>query len=211
MERRAGIAAIVGATAAIVGNTVVLLVDPAVGDDRVSYPLSTGAFAVGQVWFALTQALMALGIFALARSTIVAPGRGRSLQGAMAWAGMAITVPGELVLIGVAARDVDSNAAATASSVFGVGIFLADLGLIGLGVLALRQRRWSLPWRALPLTYGLFQLLVATPLSLSQGFASVASYVGIAVADVLMALIGVALLQNRLTADFPSRDGSVEA
>src|SRR5436190_1704194 len=142
MRRTAGIAAITGALMAIAANTFVLLASPAVADNRVSYPLSTGRFTVGQVVFALTQAMMAFGVFGLVRARVAGTGRGASVFGALAVAGMALTVPGELVLIAVAGRATDSPAASNASTVFGLGILLADIGLIGFGVGMLRCRVW---------------------------------------------------------------------
>jgi hypothetical protein len=197
MERRAGLAAMAGAVMAIVGNGALLLVDPSVPKHQVSYPLLTGAYAAGQLWFALTQALMTVGIVTLVRSSLVAPGRGRSVFGILAGIGMAITVPGELILIAVSSDDVDSSAASAASTVFGVGMLLAVIGLIGYGVLALRQRRWAWPWPAWPITFALFQLLVVTPVSLALGFASLASFVVIALSDAWVALLGWHLFGER--------------
>ena len=90
------------------------------------------------------------------------------------------------------------NAAATsaASTVFGVGVLLADVGLVGFGVLAMRLSRWPTGWAALPLVLGLFQLLVVTPVSLALGFASAGSFAVIAIADLLTALVGVGPLRD---------------
>jgi hypothetical protein len=140
--KRGGLAAIAGSALAIAGNAVVLVANPVVSDDRVSYPLSTHAFQLGQIFFALTQALMAWGILALVGSGIAAPGRVARVWGGLAVVGMLLTVPGELALIPVAASHVDAGATAAASMVFGLGVLLADVGLIGFGVMALRLRRW---------------------------------------------------------------------
>lgn len=204
--RTAGVAAIAGAGMAIAANTAVRLVPPSVADDRLSYPLSSSAFAAGQVWFAVTQALMAYGVYALVRSEAVKQSRARSVLSVLAVVGMGLTVPGELVLIAVASEDVNSAAVSAASSVFGLGVLLANLGLIGYGVLALRQRRWPLPWRWLPLVLGSFLLFVTTPVSLVFGFGGVASYVAITTADLLFVLIGVALIRS----DSPSGFQDVE-
>jgi hypothetical protein len=195
-KRRGGFAAIAGATLAIIGNAVVLAGDPAVSEHQVSYPLSTHAFRVGQVFFALTQALMAWGIVALVRSGIAGPGRTARVWGGLAITGMVLTVPGELALILVAGSDVDTGASSAASTVFGVGVLLADIGLVGLGVFALRLHRRPATWAAVPLVLGLFQLLVVTPVSFALGFASTGSFVVIALADLLTALIGVGLVQD---------------
>jgi hypothetical protein len=195
VQQRGGSAAITGALLAIVGNAVVLAASPAVPHDRVSYPLSTHTFQLGQVFFALTQALMAAGIVALARSSAVPPSRARRIFGWLAIIGMALTVPGELALIPVAGADIDGVSAAAASTVFGVAVLLTDIGLVGYGVLALRHRRWPAAFRLLPLTLGLFQLLVVTPVALAAGFATTAAFVVITIADLLTAGIGLALVR----------------
>jgi hypothetical protein len=122
---------------------------------------------------------------------------------------MLLTVPGELVLILVRRAAADAGSVDAASSVFGLGALLADIGLIGLGLMALRQRRWPRPWVALPLALGLFQLLVVTPVSFAMGFDSVASNVAIGVADSLTGLIGVALVRRSAArpAVLPGSDG----
>lgn len=53
------------------------------------------------------------------------------------------------------------------SGVFGLGVILADIGLVGFGALALRQRSRSHTWAALPLVLGVFPLIVVTPISLA--------------------------------------------
>ena len=100
MQSLFGRAAIAGAAMAIVGNAVLVLIDPAVSDDRVSYPLSTGAFAAGQVWFAVTQALMAprhrgTGPVACGSETAGRP----SVRPAWPWSGCGSRFLGELALV----------------------------------------------------------------------------------------------------------------
>lgn len=208
---RCGISAIAGAVLAIVGNAALFAVDPSVAKGKLSWPLSPQQYVFMQVFFALTQALMAVGIFGLVRSDVVHPGRGARVFAGLAVTGMTLTVPGELVLIVVRSADADAGAVAAMSSVFGLGLLLADLGLIGLGILALRQHRWPAAWAALPLMLGIFQLLVVTPVSISQGFTSVASNVAIGAADLMTALIGVALLRLDVTDERAARPQSVEA
>jgi hypothetical protein len=126
---------------ATAGNALVHASLPVVAGERVSYPLSVPAFQLGQVFFALTQALMAVGIVALVRSRAVAPGRTARVFGWLAIVGMVLTVPGELLLILVAGSEVDSAAASAVSAVYGIAVLLTDIGLIGYSALALRQRR----------------------------------------------------------------------
>ena len=189
-----GVAAISGALLAIAGNAVIALATPSGVPDTVSYPLSATQFGWAQLFFAGTQALMAYGVLGLTRSGAVRRRRSTRTFGFLAVLGFALTVPGELVLIPVATSASDSSAAAAASTVFGVGLLIADLGLIGYGLIALRDHHWPRPWAALPAVLGAFQLLVVTPVALATGFASLATFVAITLADLLVATIGVRLL-----------------
>jgi hypothetical protein len=199
--RRCGLGAIAGAALAILGNAFLFVVHPAVPDDRLSYPLSPQAYVPMQLFFALTQALLAAGIVGLISSDVIRPSRAARILGGLAVVGMLLTVPGELVLILVRRAAADAGSVNAASSVFGLGALLADTGLMGVGIMALRQRRWPRPWAALPLVLGLFQLFVVTPVSFAFGFAGVASNVTIGIADVLTALIGVAVIRHSSPAD----------
>src|SRR5207237_4171366 len=117
-----GAAAIGGAILAVAGNALVRGAEPQVPADVVSYPLSAHAFQLGQVFFALTQFLMALGIIALARLEIAGDGRAARVGALLAVAGFLLTVPGELVLALVADAPLDSAQANAASSVFGLAV-----------------------------------------------------------------------------------------
>lgn len=205
--RRCGLGAIAGAALAILGNALLFVVNPAVPDDRLSYPLSPQAYVPMQLFFALTQALLAAGVVGLVCSDIIRHTRAARVLGGLAVVGMLLTVPGELVLILVRRAAADASSVDTASSVFGLGALLADIGLAGIGVMALRQRRWTRPWAALPLVLAIFQLCVVTPVSFTFGFAGVASNVVIAIADVLTALIGVAVIRHASPADQVVRTG----
>lgn len=204
MTRSYGIAAITGAALAIIGNAALFVVHPVVAKDRLSWPLSPHAYIFMQVFFAVTQLLMALGILGLVRSDVVRRGRTATVLGTLAVIGMLFTVPGELVLILVRGEKQNASAVDSLSGVFGLGVLLADIGLIGLGILALRQHRWSRGLAALPLVLGIFQLVVVTPVSLSAGFTSAASNVVIGIADLLTAMVGVRLLQPSGDLDDPA-------
>ena len=51
-------------------------------------------------------------------------------------------------------------------------------------------------WRLLPLLLGLFQLLVTTPVALAAGFGTTAAFVVIALCDLLVAAVGLALVRE---------------
>ena len=96
----------------------------------------------------------------------------------------------------VADAATDSGRASAASSVFGIGVLLADLGLILFGISALRAAVWPRSWAALPLALGIFQLVVVTPVALGAGFASVAAFLVITAQDLLVALLGWQLVRH---------------
>jgi hypothetical protein len=200
-----GTAAIGGAAAAILGNAWLFVVDPAVPADRLSWPLTPHAYIFMQVFFAATQLLLGAAVLGLALSDAVPRSRRATTFRILAVVGMGLTVPGELVLILVRNDLADASAVGSLSGVFGLGVLLADIGLIGLGVLALRQRSWPRAWAALPLALGLFQLFVVTPVSIAFGFTGIASNTTIAVADALTALLGLCLIKEaaRRTGDLP--------
>lgn len=191
-----GIATITGALLAIAGNAIILVAHPNAPTHTVSYPLSPHDFRLGQIFFAVTQALMTVGIIALVRSGIAEPGRRARVGARLAVAGFLLTIPGELVLVLVADAATDSGRASAASSVFGIAVLLADLGLILFGISALRATAWPRHWAALPLALGVFQLVVVTPVALGGGFASPAAFVVITVQDLLLALLGSRLLRH---------------
>ena len=93
MTRNAGIAAITGAALAIAGNAALFAVRPVVPSDKLSWPLSPHDYVFMQLFFALTQLLMAIGIFGLTPlrccpARPCGPGARR-----LAAAGMSLTVP----------------------------------------------------------------------------------------------------------------------
>lgn len=194
--RSAGVAAVAGAVLAGAGNALVLAATPHAPKGTVSYPLSPSSFRAGQVFFALTQLLMAWGIVGLSRSRIGGSGRAARTGGWLAVAGFVLTVPGELALILVAGAGTGSARANAASSGYGIAVLLADAGLIVLGIAALRADVWPRSGALLVLGVGLFQLLVVTPVVLGAGFASVAAFTVIAVQDLMVALLGGRLIRT---------------
>jgi hypothetical protein len=102
--------------------------------------------------------------------------------------GAPLSIPKSSLIL-VATAPTDSARADAASSVFGLGVLLADIGLIIFGVAAIRAAapRVSAAWAV---GLGAFQLLVVTPVVLAARFASTAAFVVITVQDGLIALLG---------------------
>lgn len=195
-----GWAAIAGAVAASIANLAVLLAAVHAPVDTVSYPLSPGAFRAGQVFFAGTQLLMTLGMVGLERSGAAGAGPWARRFGGAVIVGYAITVVGELVLIPVATASIDATGTSAATSVFGIGVLIADIGLIGYGVLARRAAVWGRGWATLLIALGIFQLLVVTPVAIGAGFASGAAFAVITAQNALIVALGWKLTRPRAIA-----------
>src|SRR5437879_3975959 len=132
--RNTGLCCVAGGLLAITGNAVTANAEPAVAKGVLSYPLSTGVYFAAQLFFALTQALMFMGVLGLVRARAAGPGRLASAGTALAALGMGLTVPGELAL-GLFGGSASESATVNAiSSLFGLATVLASLGLILAGI-----------------------------------------------------------------------------
>lgn len=80
------------------------------------------------MFFALTQALVAVGIVALVRSEAVRRSCAASVFGWLAVVGIVLTGPGELALIPVASANVDGAAASAVTTVYGIAVLLSASG-----------------------------------------------------------------------------------
>lgn len=132
----------------------------------------------------------------MARSEIGGRGRAARTGSWLAVAGFALTVPGELTLVLVADAATDSARVNAVSSVYGIAVLVADIGLIVLGAAALRARLWPRAGASLVLALGLSQLFVVTPVVLGAGFASVGAFAVITLQDVVVALLGARLVRG---------------
>ena len=122
--RNAGILCIAGALIAMTANALSAQADPAVAEDITSYPLSTSVFVVAQILFALTQAMMLMGVLGLVRAHAIGRTTLATIGAWLAVIGIGLTVPGELGFGIIASSETDSTSAMIVSTFFG----LATLG-----------------------------------------------------------------------------------
>jgi hypothetical protein len=163
-----------------------------VSDERLSYPW-TGATAIttSVVW-GVAQVLLTLGFVAFARSDAVVGRAGR--RGAwVAVAGSALYVVAHGVSIPFHDAEMSDGGAMLALTCFGVGTLLMALGLVVAGLDVLRSQVW-LGWhRAVPLSLGIW-MVVMMPLQFTPLLV-----VGVGVYSVLVIAFGVAMIEESVT------------
>ena len=122
------------------------LVEPSVGDDRFSFPLTAGGFVVAQLWFAVHHLGLLAGLLALPRVGAVPPGKGPARWYRVSVAGMVGLTVTELVAISAADAAVDSGVAGAVGALYGLTTLALGVGLTALGVAVVRRGPWD-GWR----------------------------------------------------------------
>jgi hypothetical protein len=140
-----------------------IAIEPGVGRDRFSYPLTPGGFTVIQLWFFIHHIGLLAGLYGLWRSGVV----GTRLLGRIgAWvaiAGMALLALTELVAISAAELARSNPQAAMIEALYGIPSSLVGLGLILAGIAAIRAGTWRGWRRVLPLLLGVYVFVPLTP------------------------------------------------
>ena len=155
--RRAAMAFIVGASATVIGGVVVqAIVQPAtsVPDDRWSYPWSSSALIPISLLWAFLHALVLVGVLAFARSGLAGDSRGARVGSAVALAGTALLLVGELASIPVRDQATDDAGAAVVAAIFGTATVLSAIGFLAAGIATVRARVWTGWGRFTPLSVG---------------------------------------------------------
>ena len=147
-----------------------MTVEPSVGRDRFSYPLTPGAFAVVQVWFSVQHVGLLAGLYGLWRSGAV----GTSPLGRWgAWGalvGMGLLTVAELVAIIGSDAVIPSAGTDVIDSFYGIATLLLGTTLILAGIAAIRAGQWRGWRRLIPLILGVYVFVPLIP-------AIIASYV----------------------------------
>jgi hypothetical protein len=163
--------AFIGAAAAtaVAGAVLAFGVQPASGisDDMWRYPWSSsGAFVAFSIFSATLHAIVIAGLVAFGRSG--AAGRSRAATGgvALAVAGTALLLVGELASIPIRNAEVDDASAMIVGAIFGVASIASTFGFLLIGRATLRAGVWHGWRRFTPLATGLW-LVVLTPLGLA--------------------------------------------
>jgi hypothetical protein len=158
---------VAGAATAVAGAVLFFGMQPLtdLSDEMWRYPWeSSGAFVAFSIFSALLHALVAIGIVAFSRSGAAGRSRAATTGVALAVAGTALLLVGELLSIPVRDAQVDETSATSVGALFGVAGTLSMIGFLVLGWATLRAGIWH-DWRRLtPLVTGVW-LSVMTVLS----------------------------------------------
>lgn len=182
-------AGVLGVAAAL----FLLIVEPAVGETRFSYPLTTEGFSIIQVFFFVHHLGLLAGLYALSRSGAVGTGwvgRGGSW---VAMGGMVLLSIAELVAITAASADYPSARTDPIDALYGVSSVSVGLGLILVGVAVIRTGRWAGWRRYVPLLLGVWVFIPMTPAMFSSfvlGRLTIGAWMA------LFGLLGYALLKE---------------
>lgn len=140
-----------------------IAIDPVVGEDRYSYPLSPEGFVAIQVFFFVHHLGLLGGLYALWRSGAVGTSRlGRwGSWGSMA--GMALLSVTELVAISGARSAYPSARTDLLDGLYGMSSILIGVTLIMTGIAVIRLRRWQGWARIVPLALGVYVFVPMIP------------------------------------------------
>lgn len=152
-------AGVTGAVAAI----LLVLVEPVVGKDRYSYPLSAGGFAAIQVCFFVHHLGLVAGLYGLWRSGAVGTSRLGRWGGAGAIAGMAMLTVTELIAVTASDSAYPSPRTNMLDGFYGVSSMLIGVTLIMAGVAVMRTKVWGTWRRYVPLLLGVYVFVPMTP------------------------------------------------
>lgn len=150
------VAGLLGAASAI----FLIVIAPAVGTDRFSYPLSAGGFTAIQVFFFIQHLGLLAGIYGLWRSGAAGSNR-LGMWGAMV--SMALLTVTELVAISGANSAYPSARTDVIESLYGITSILIGATLIVAGIAVLRAGRWRGWARYVPLGLGVYVFVPMTP------------------------------------------------
>ncbi len=187
--RRLGAACVAGGLLGVAITTAQLIhaTSSATADDLWRSPWSSGTFIVVGLLWCLSHLLVLAGLVGMRRSGHGGAGRAAATGAALAIAGTAVILAGEIAGLTIGDRSEDSGAAAAVGAVYGVGTLLAVIGLALYGRQVLRTGTWTgwRRWTPLALAaWGVMLLwLPLTPLAPT----------GALVIDALFVALGVAL------------------
>jgi hypothetical protein len=157
------------AVTAVAGLVLQFGLQPAtdLSDDMWRYPWSSsGAFVAFSLFSALLHGLVIVGLVAFGRSGAAGRSRAASTGVALAVAGTALLLVGELASIPIRNAEVDDTGAGIVGAVFGLASILSTVGFLVTGRATLRAGLWR-DWRRFtPLAVGIW-LTALTPLSLA--------------------------------------------
>ncbi|HWC13138.1 MAG TPA: hypothetical protein VG929_00915 [Actinomycetota bacterium] len=153
------VAGVIGAAAAV----FLVLVEPAVPEDRYSYPLTAGGFTAIQVFFFVHHLGLVAGLYGLWHSGVVGTSRFGRWGAVGALVGMALLTLTELIAITGSDAPYPSPRTDMLDGLYGVSSVLIGVTLIMAGVAVVRTRVWRDWRRYVPLLLGVYVFVPMTP------------------------------------------------
>jgi hypothetical protein len=158
-----------GATTAIAGAVLLFGLQPTtdLSVDFWRYPWSSsGAFVGFSIFSAVLHGMVIIGLLAFGRSGAAGRSRAAASGMALAIAGTALLLVGELASIPIRDAKVDDTSAAIVGAIFGVASVASTVGFLLIGRATLRAGVWHGWRRFTPLATGIW-LVVLTPVGLA--------------------------------------------
>ncbi len=158
-----GWVALVAGILGLASAVLLIVVEPAVGRDRFSYPFSPGGFAVAQVWFFVHHLGLLAGLYGLWRSGAVGTSRLGRWGAWGAIVGMGLLTVAELVAISAADAAYPSARTSMIESLYGISSILIGVTLIIAGIAVIKTGQWQGWRRVIPLILGVYVFVPLTP------------------------------------------------
>jgi len=155
--RRAAAIGLGGAFITVAGATFsqILRGSSSVSTDRWSFPFGARAHVLLAVLWACSHALLFVGLNGIRRSGLVGERRAGVAAINLSLAGTTLLGVGEIASMWLANAKADAGGAVAVGSVFGLGTLLTAIGMVIVGIIVVRDGRWTGPGKAAPLVFGL--------------------------------------------------------
>jgi hypothetical protein len=164
IRQRAALFMVAGAATAVAGAVLFFGMQPVtdLSDEMWRYPWeSSGAFVAFSIFSAALHALVAVGIVAFGRSGAAGRSRAATTGVALAVAGTALLLVGELLSIPIRDAQTSDTSAAIVGAVFGLGGIASTVGFLVTGRATLRAGVWDGWRRFTPLATGVWLTVMA--------------------------------------------------
>jgi len=161
--RTLGLLCVLAGALGVASAAVLLVIDPAVGSDRFSYPFTPAGFVVAQAWFSIHHLGLLAGLLGLWWSGLAGSGRLGRVGSWTAIGGMAMLAINELLAISASGSSAAVANAGPIGALYGVASTLIGVGLILAGVAVLQTGRVTDWRRYVPLALGIFVFVPMLP------------------------------------------------
>lgn len=166
VEQRSPIAGWICLAGAVIGLAqaiFMLLISPAVDEDRYSYPLTATGFTIAQLAFAVQHLMLLVGVVALARMAWSRRSRLAVVGFWIAAVGLLLLTAMEVLALTAANADTVSSEADLVNSLYGIPTILCGIGFL-VGGIGFARAGGLTGWRRwLPLVLGAYVLVPLLP------------------------------------------------